>query len=153
MGKEKPNMDFIKEPTKEEVEALLPQWSWIVPPTATPLFISIFGDWVFGNPDGSLSVLSVLEGTYEKVANNAHEYNELNKTPEWCEEVFIAGWYPIALENGICPNEGECIGWQVHPIIGGEFSVSNLKVFSVSVYQALMSQLHSQLQGVANASP
>ena len=146
-------MDFIKEPTKEEIEKLLPQWSWIVPSTATPLFLSIFGDWVFGNPDGSLSVLSVLEGTYEKVASSADEYNKLNKVPTWCEEIFIAGWYPIALENGICPKESECIGWKIHPLIGGEFSVSNLEILNVSVYQALMSQLHAQLQGVAHANP
>jgi hypothetical protein len=147
------SMEFLKKPNKNEIEDMLPQWSWLAPSSATPLFLSLFGDWVFGNPDGSLSVLSVLEGTYESVAKNAQEYNELNKSPEWCDEIFVSSWYSIALENGITPKEGECIGWQVHPIIGGEFSVANLQVFSMSVYQSLMSQLHAQVQGVANANP
>lgn len=140
-------MEFLQKPSDQDIEKLLPQWSWLVPPNTTPLFISAFGDWVFGHPDGSLSVLSLLEGTLETVANSAEDYNRLNKSPEWCDEIFIASWYPIALENGIVPKEGECIGWTIHPILGGEFSVQNLQIFDMSVYQSLMCQLHFQLRG------
>ncbi|PWS55958.1 T6SS immunity protein Tdi1 domain-containing protein [Pseudoalteromonas sp. meg-B1] len=140
-------MEFIRKPSEEEIDNLLPQWTWLVPPTATPLMLSVFGDWLFGNPDGSLSVLSLLEGTYEQVAESSEGYNELNKSSEWCDEIFISSWFPIAIENDITPKKGECIGWQIHPIIGGEFSPNNLKIFSMSVYQALMSQLHAKIQG------
>ncbi len=145
-------MEFMRKPNKEEIEVMLPQWFWLVPEDSTPLLITLFGDWLFGNPDGSLSVLSVLEGTFEKVAHNVDHFNELNKSPEWCDEIFISSWLPIALENGVKPKEGECIGWEVHPIIGGEFSVDNLKIFSMVVYQSLMSQLHSKIQSTENAN-
>ncbi|WP_432210636.1 hypothetical protein [Marinobacter alkaliphilus] len=78
-------MEFLKKPSEEEVETLLPQWSWLVPSGVTPLFLSAFGDWVFGDPDGSLSVLSLLDGNYEKVAGSSEEYNRLNKSAEWCD--------------------------------------------------------------------
>lgn len=146
-------MEFLKKPSDEEIDELLPPWSWLVPSDATPLFLSVFGDWVFGNADGSLSVLSVLEGNYEKVASSSAEYNRLNKSAEWCDDIFIASWYPIALENGIVPKDGECIGWKVHPTLGGEFSVENLQVFSMPVYQFLMSQLHLRVQRGGDASP
>jgi hypothetical protein len=142
-------MQFIRHVTQEEITSLLPEWAWLVPSDATPLFISVFGDWVFGNPDGSLSVLSLLEGVYETIADNSETYNTLKSSEEWLDQVFIASWYPIAVENGIEPSEAECIGWKVHPAMGGEFSVSNLQVFSMSVYQSLMSQLHARIQGAA----
>lgn len=145
-------MEFMREPSKDEIKTMLPQWFWLVPSDSSPLLITLFGDWLFGNPDGSLSVLSVLEGTYEKVANNSEDYNELNKSSDWCDEIFISSWLPIAIENGINPIEGECIGWIVHPIIGGEFSVSNLKIFSMSVYQSLMSQFHAKIQGLGHSN-
>lgn len=104
-------MEFIRKPSEEEIDNLLPQWTWLVPPTATPLMLSVFGDWLFGNPDGSLSVLSLLEGTYEQVAESSEGYNELNKSSEWCDEIFISSWFPIAIENDITPKKGECIGW------------------------------------------
>ncbi|MEO1350917.1 MAG: T6SS immunity protein Tdi1 domain-containing protein [Cyanobacteria bacterium J06635_15] len=136
----------MTKPSEQAIQDCLPYWSWLVPTDATPLFLSAFGDWVFGHPDGSLFVLSLLEGAYEKVANNADEFNQLNKSSEWREEIFIAGWFPIALENGIVPDLNECIGWKNHPILGGEFSVDNLQIFDMHVYQSLMSQLHAQLQ-------
>ena len=139
--------EFITNVSSEEAKELLPQWSWLVPNTDTPLFLSAFGDWVFGNPDGSLWILSVLEGSYERVAINSEEYNELNKSSEWCNDNLLAEWFPIALENGICPDANECIGWKIHPIIGGKFTPKNLQAFSMVVYQSLMAQLHSQSQG------
>lgn len=114
-------MEFMRKPTVEEIQTMLPQWSWLVPSEVAPLMLSVFGDWLFGNPDGSLSVLSLLEGTYEQVAKDSEEFNEFNKSLEWRDEIFISSWYTIAIENGLSPQKGECIGWQVHPIIGGEF--------------------------------
>ena len=143
----------MRQPTDIEISKFLPQWSWIVPETSTPLYLSTFGDWVFGNSDGSLSVLSLLEGKYERVANNCNEFNEYNKSPEWCDEIFIASWYPIAIENGIIPSQDECIGWKIHPVIGGKFEVENLRVFSMEVYQSLMSQLHFKVAGTGNSLP
>ena len=58
----------------------------------------------------------------------------------------------IAIENGIKPSEFECIGWKIHPMIGGEFSVDNLQVFDMQVYQSLMSQLHARIQGAERAN-
>ena len=74
--------EFITSVSSEEAKELLPQWSWLVPNTDTPLFLSAFGDWVFGNPYGSLWILSAIEGSYERVAINSEEYNELNKSSE-----------------------------------------------------------------------
>ena len=145
-------MEFIRQITEQEVRKLLPEWTWLVPRGSTPLFITSFGDWVFGNPDGSLSALSLLEGVYETIAKDSTEYNQLKSSEEWLDQVFIASWYPIAIENGIKPSEFECIGWKIHPMIGGEFSVDNLQVFDMQVYQSLMSQLHARIQGAERAN-
>jgi hypothetical protein len=123
------------------------EWRWLVPSTDTPLFISIFGDWVFGHPNGSLWALSVLEGTYEQVARNSAEYNSLNKSFEWLDATFIAGWQEIAARHGLEPADSECLGWKVHPIIGGKFEVENLAIFSMTEYQSIVGQLHRQLRG------
>ncbi len=146
-------MEFIRQITEEEISKLLPEWTWLVPQESTPIFITAFGDWVFGNPDGSLSALSILEGVYETIAKDSAEYNQLKNSEEWLDEIFIASWYPIAIGNGMQPSETECIGWKIHPMNGGEFSVSNLQVFDMQVYQSLMSQLHARIQGVVHANP
>ena len=139
-------MEFINSVSEKESDEYLPEWAWLVPSSATPLFITALGDWIFGNPDGSLSALSVLEGIYEPIANNSDEYNQLKRSEEWLDEMFLSGWYAIGVENGVIPADGECIGWKIHPIIGGEFSIDNLQIFDMKAYQTLMSQLHGRIQ-------
>ena len=129
-----------------DIPPLLDEWRWLVPAGHTPLFLSAFGDWVFGHPDGSLWLLCVLEGSYEQFARDAAEYNTLNKTVEWVENTFIAGWQPIAAHHGLTPGKDECLGWRLPPILGGKIEVTNLQVFSMRVYQALTGQLHRQLR-------
>lgn len=141
-----PTRPLMSHANEFDVGALLAEWKWLIPETDTPLVISAFGDWVFGKPDGSLWVLSLLEGSYEQVAENSGEYNSLSKSQQWLNEVFIADWLPIALENGLVPSADECIGWKLHPLLGGEFEVANLQVFSMLAYQAIMGQLHRQLR-------
>ncbi|WP_208855305.1 T6SS immunity protein Tdi1 domain-containing protein [Aquipseudomonas alcaligenes] len=128
-----------------DTSVLLAEWQWLTPKTDTPLFISIFGDWVFGNPNGSLWVLSLLKGTYEQVAANSNEYNTLNKSAEWIDQTFIASWQSIAAGHGLIPEPNQCLGWKVHPLLGGSFEPANLQLFNMSVYQSLMGQLHRQL--------
>lgn len=137
---------FFADVEHTDNSALLEEWRWLVPATDTPLFLTALGDWVFGAPDGSLWLLSALEGNYSKVASNSVEFNHLNKSQEWIEETFLASWFDIALGNEIRPSESECIGWKLHPLLGGKFEVANLQLFSMLVYQSLMGQLHRQLQ-------
>jgi hypothetical protein len=129
-----------------DVGDLLGPWRWLVPSDATPLFISVFGDWVFGAPDGSVWALSVLEGSYSQIASTGAEYNHLKASFEWLDRNFMASWQEIAHRHGLAPSVHECIGWKVHPALGGAISKENLKVFGMRVYQHLMGQLHQQLQ-------
>ncbi|NUP11664.1 MAG: hypothetical protein HOW73_36930 [Polyangiaceae bacterium] len=128
-----------------DAPALLVDWRWRVPPSMTPLFISALGDWVFGAPDGSLWALSMLEGDLFQVAGSADEYNQLNKSAQWLDETFAASWLAIADRHGLVPSNDECLGWHVHPRIGGRFEVANLKLCPMRVYQSLMGQLHQSL--------
>jgi hypothetical protein len=61
-----------------------------------------------------------------QVARDATEYNTLNKSVEWTEGTFLSGWFPIAIGNGLTPRHDQCLGWKVHPIVGGAFAVDNL---------------------------
>jgi hypothetical protein len=134
------------EASRYNTTELLDEWKWLIPTTDTPLFLSALGDWVFGHADGSLWALSVLEGTYERIAANSAEYNKLNKSVDWLESTFSAGWLAIAAGNGLEPEKDQCIGWKLHPLLGGKFELANLQLFHMRVYQSLMGQLHRQLR-------
>ena len=77
---------------------------------------------------------------------DAAEYNRLKRDPEWLDEWFLAAWQEIADRRGLQPKADECLGWKVHPLVGGQIEVDNLQVFSLRLYQSLMAQLHRQLR-------
>jgi hypothetical protein len=68
-------------------------------------------------------------------------------------EHFLPGWQLIAAGHGLHPGKDECLGWKVHPLIGGPLTADNLKVFNMAMYQLLMRRLHRQGQeGAASRS-
>ena len=137
---------FFVDVGKYNVDRMLEEWRWLVTPDQTPLFVSVLADWVFGAPDGSLWALSTLEGDYRQVAVDAAEYNRQKRSVEWLEANFAAGWQPIAAGNGLLPNENECLGWKLHPVLGGAFEVSNQEVFDMELYQSIVGQIHRRLR-------
>lgn len=128
-----------------DCKRLLTDWMWLVPPDATPLMIGIFGDWIFGAPDGSLWHLGLLEGQFQPVAQDSTEFNAKKREEEYRDLWFGANWADIALGNGLTPDRAECLGWKVAPVLGGPFSVDNIKVFSLLAYQSVTGQLFRQL--------
>jgi hypothetical protein len=132
-----------------DCKRLLTEWQWLVPSDATPLMIGIFGDWIFGRPDGSLWHLDLLEGQFRQVARDSNEFNAKKSDEKYREEWFGANWANIALENGITPNRDECLGWKIAPVLGGSFSVANIQVFSLLIYQSINGALFRQLSSDA----
>jgi hypothetical protein len=101
---------------------------------------------VFGAPDGSLWLLDLLEGNYLRIAVDASEYNRLKGDPVNLNQWFSAEWVSIAAGNGLVPDESQCLGWKVHPILGAEFSTENIGLFSIRVYHSVLGQLFRQLR-------
>ena len=101
-----------------DTSSLLAEWHWVVPEFATPLFISAFGDWVFGHPDGSLWMLSLLDADYRLVAENSAEYNTLNKSAEWIEKTFLGAWHAFSKKTRKTPKSDiDLASGRVHAVI------------------------------------
>jgi hypothetical protein len=138
---------FVLAVTPEAAEPLLADWRWLVTKELTPLFVTTLGDWIFGAPDGSIWTLSLLEGDLRMLARTGTDYNRLKRDPKWLEDELAAGWAIIADGNGLVPGRDQCVGWKLHPVLGGAFDKTNLEIFSMPVYQSLMGQLFRQLAG------
>lgn len=125
---------------------LLENWRWLVPDDHRPLMVGVFGDWIMGAPDGSLWCLELLEGSYSRIADDAEVFNRAKSNPDNLNLWFMAEWAEIAERHGLVPSTDQCLGWKVHPMLGGKFEADNIQVFSLRVYQSLMGQLFRQLR-------
>ncbi len=69
-------------------DRLLDDWRWLVPDAMEPLLIGIFGDWVFGAPDGSHWHLDLLEGRFHRIADGSQDFNAKKEQPHYRNEWF-----------------------------------------------------------------
>lgn len=128
-----------------EWQPLFQHWRWRVPLDHHPLLLGAFGDWICVAPNGSIWALCLLEGDYRQVAESTAAFDRAKLVASNLDEWFKADWVGIAAEHGLVPGEHESLGWIIHPRIGGEFSVENIQIFPLRVYQTLMGQLHRQI--------
>ncbi|MBL0914005.1 MAG: DUF1851 domain-containing protein [Sphingopyxis sp.] len=127
-------------------QPLLEEWRWLVPHDHVPLLIGAFGDWIIAAPDGSIWSLELLEGSYSQIAESAEAFDRAKANADNLSTWFMADWVEIADRHGLVPSSDQCLGWKVHPILGGQFSVENIQIFSLRVYQSLMGQLFRQMR-------
>ncbi|MEP2891649.1 T6SS immunity protein Tdi1 domain-containing protein [Tateyamaria sp.] len=128
-----------------ECDRLLEDWRWLVPDGMEPLMVGIFGDWVFAAPDATHWHLDLLEGKLHKIAEDSHDFNSKKEQLFYRNEWFGEEWANIALSNGLVPKRDECLGWKVAPVLGGDFTVENIQVFSLNVYQRINGSLFRQI--------
>ena len=134
------------EASRFDCDELLQEWRWLVPPSAKPLLIGAFGDWVFGAPDGGVYMLCLFEGTFERVADSTAEFNRLKEQEQFRDDRFHADWVTVAAAHGLVPKEDECLGWKAAPIFGGPFRPENIAIYPMVIYQSLQGELHRQLR-------
>ena len=116
-------------------------WSGLVSGKVSPLGMSKFGDWFLRHPDGSTSELSVLDGTYEKIAATAGEFSALLNLPEWQEEHLLS-WHLLQLhERHIIPGQGECYAFAPHPLLTGKIEIDHVTVMPIGAWQTMCAQL------------
>lgn len=124
---------------------LLSDWRWLVPADHVPMLLGAFGDWIIAGPDGTVWNLDLLEGRYERIAADASQFHEAAAEEANMNRWLTADWATMAFERGLFPERDECLGWKIHPILGGPFSIENIEVFRLTVYQSLMAQMHRQI--------
>lgn len=77
---------LIRNLAPHQCKRSLAHWSGLITGRVVPLYMSKFGDWFLRRPDGSTSELSVIEGTYSKIASTPDEFTALVNSPEWRED-------------------------------------------------------------------
>lgn len=138
--------DLLLDARLYDLPVLLQEWRWLIPDDYTPLQISVLGDWVFQAPDGSLWLLSIVEGICSQIAADQDEYRQRSQSLDWLNQVFLYDWQLKAASIGLLPNDQQCLAWRLHPLHGGRFDPRNLHIQDMHDYQPRLGRLHRELQ-------
>lgn len=128
---------LIQNLEKAECEKWLICWQGRVSGRVEPVCMSKFGDWFLRHPDGATSELSVLEGTYTKIASTGEEFTNLLNSRAWQEEHLLSLVVLQLHERGIVPVAGQCYGFAPHPRISGSIDLNDALIMDIGAWQTI----------------
>ena len=123
----------------EERDPTLESWRWLVGPDAKLFRVTIFGDLFLQTPDGHIHWLDTGFGSYEEVADNEAEWNELLAIN--LPYFFHASTLLAFRDLKFLPKAGQVYSWQQAPMLGGEEKVENFDTVSATVHIARLGQI------------
>lgn len=124
----------------EKVAAWLAGWSGWTSGRIAPVAMTKFGDWFLRRDDGSTEELSVIEGTYERVAATPEEFESLMNQREWQEQHLLSRLVLSFHEKGIIPKEDECYAFAPHPTLTGKISLDHVMIMKIGVWQHICAE-------------
>lgn len=133
---------------------LLSEWQWLIGKNKAVVLLTVIGDaFVQNTSDGSVHYLDVAIGQLEKVTESGQEFQKLLKSRDFVDKYFSVQVVGDLRQAGIKLNNGSIYSFKVLPILGGEYSTSNIEVTDIEVHFSLTGQIHEQVQGLPDGTP
>ena len=136
-----------------DYEKALDTWRWLLPSDFKPFVMTAFGDCILVAPDGRIHMLDLVEGRIKPLAASATEFNHAidndpDKRNEWLMERLVID----QADRGIRLNTGQCFGFKIPPVVGGEFDAKNIVPYEIVAYVRFAGDFHEQFKDLPDGS-
>jgi hypothetical protein len=132
---------------------LLSEWRWLVGEEYVPVVITSLGDLFLRHDDGRIFWLEAGWGRLTEVAASADEFKQRMTQPENAREWFIPQLVGDLLTSGKQLAPGECFGYSVPPVLGGELEPDNFEPTDLQVHFGMLGQIHEQIKDLPPGTP
>src|SRR5690242_2471232 len=140
-------MDHWFEVQHLDVERLLASWRWLCPGEKKLIARSVFGDLFLADDAGQIWWLDAAVGKLTKVAVSEIEFRNLLSSRKNREDWFGEEDEETAAEEGLAPNENQCIAFEI-PLIFKESSSSKPYLIDVYEHACFLGGLNEQIAGL-----
>lgn len=140
--------DFLIDQDGKDWAALLEPWYWKLPDSFNIWMVNKLGDLIVVLEDNKIYFFDIAAGTLELIAEDQDDFVEKINQGDNADQ-----WLGIALvdeceEAGMSLTENQCYGYRVAPVLGGEFTASNLEPTDLLVHYSILGQIHEQIDGL-----
>jgi hypothetical protein len=140
-------------PDGVDLDGLLSEWRWLADESFDPIVISALGDLFLRNDDGRIFWLNAGSGQLTKVADSAEEFKRLMVQAENANDWFVPQLVGDILASGKRLKAGECFGYKVPPVLGGEIEPDNFEPTDLQVHFGILGQIHRQVKDLPPGTP
>lgn len=103
--------------------------------------------------DGRVALLDTGGGCVTYLAESREQFCQLIDKPENAENWLFISLVDRLVEAGVRLGHHQCYGFRLPPMLGGEYSVENIRVCNIRVHHTLMGQLSHKLRNSPDGTP
>jgi len=134
------------------LEDICSAWQWRIQDQKGLVLISKLGDMFFLGNDGGVYWLQTDSGDLTKIADNLEHFEELLTQYENFDNWFLPGLIEQLEQAGKTLGPNQVYSYLKIPVMGGEYSVDNIKPTDISVYFAFSGQICEQIQNLSDGT-
>jgi hypothetical protein len=116
------------------------------------LQITAFGDLIFRNANGSVSMLDLIEGSIVDIADSVYDFQNKISTKTFQEEMLLSNLILSLKEKNILRNEHQVYAFKVPMILGGKAQTENVHLMDLKVWIHIIGQIHQQVKSLPPGS-
>jgi len=138
--------DFAIDIEGKDWPRLLEPWMKYLPSSFELWFVSRFGDPFIVLDDGSVALLDVGRGAFERLAASREEFIARIEDVANADSWLLLPLVERCVAAGIVLGPDQCYGYKVPPMLGGEYAASNIEPTTLETHYALLGQVWDQVK-------
>jgi hypothetical protein len=137
----------------DKLDGLLEDWRWLVEGKYSPVLMTAFGDLFLRGETGAVYFLDVVSGEFTCVAKSVEEFEAELAKPETADQWLMAELVLLLREKGVNLHAGQCYGYKIPPVLGGQLSIENIEPTDLVVHHSISGQIHRQTKDLPPGTP
>jgi hypothetical protein len=144
--------DYLIDHDGKDWGDLLSGWADLLPPSLTVWLVNRFGDVIAVHDDGSVHMLDVGAGTFERIANDRdHFADQIDKNGN-ADNWLVVRLVDQCVSAGLVLAHNRCYCCKVPPLLGGQYTLENVATISLAEHYSILSDIWRQTQGLPDGT-
>lgn len=116
------------------------------------LQITAFGDLIFRNANGSVSMLDLIEGSIADIADSVNDFQNKISRKTFQEDILLSNLILSLKEKNILRNEHQVYAFKLPMVLGGKAQTENIHLMDLKVWIHIIGQIHQQVKSLPPGS-
>jgi hypothetical protein len=131
---------------------LLETWTWLLPSEFTVWLVNRYAELFLVFPDRTVHWLQTDGGSFTKVAESRDDFRTKIDEEDNANQWLMIPLVDRCVASGLRLGPGQCYGFKMPTILGGDFTVENTGVLSIGDYLGSRGVIHEQLRDVPDGT-
>lgn len=145
--------DYIIDHSNVDWPGMLSPWHRLLPQDFTVWLMNRYGDLFVVMDDSSVWMFDVGCGTFERLAISRDDFCNQLEIDENRNNWLMVPLIDRLVAAGMLLGSGQCYGYTISPVLGGDYSVENTFVIPIEEHYSFNADLHEQIRDLPDGTP